>query len=92
MHYGKKTAFGGLSLTAEDHREEAEGLVRVLAGWLDGFENSTGAMKATYGTSALVTFGQLLQAEKEANVPPMSISLQSSKRIVKVIEYLSRAR
>jgi hypothetical protein len=48
MYYGKKTAFGGLSLTAEDHRKEAEDLVRVLAGWLDGFENSTGAMKATY--------------------------------------------
>lgn len=92
MYYEKKMAFGGLSLSPEGHRKEAEKLLRELLAYLDGFENSSGAAKTGYATSALMTYGSLLQAERSADVPNMSISLQASKRVAKVLEYLSRAR
>jgi hypothetical protein len=92
MYHHKKMAFGGLALTAEDHRKEAELLLRGLLAYLDGFENSTGAARAGYATTALMTYGSLLQAERDADVPNMSISREASKRVVKVIEFLSRAR
>ena len=92
MHYGKKTAFGSLALTPEGHRKKAEKLLHSLLAYLDGFENSTGAMKASFAVSALLTHGSLIQAEQDAEVPPLSISREAGKRVSNVMDFLLRAR
>lgn len=92
MYHHKKTAFGGLSLTADDHRKEALMLARRFAGYFDKFNISSGPEKVGYAITAIMVFGQLTQAEIDAEVPPLSISRDAAKQLTKVSEYLLRAR
>ena len=84
------SAFGNLAASYEKHREQAEKLQRRLEGYLDGYRINKGVKKGAYGTQALITYGMLLQAELDSEVPNMSLSLRYGPDIARISAYLTQ--
>jgi hypothetical protein len=84
------SAFGSLAASTEKHREQAEKLQRRLDGYIDGYRINKGVKKSAFATQALITYGMLLQAELDSEVPNMSLSLNYGRDIAMISAYLTQ--